>query len=622
MKAENENSACCELESPLAMTTAEPLVMPIEYRQEPQEKLIQSLDTESEEVCVAMEESSDRDAQISEPSLTSAALAAGDPIQTNVFYYLRSAMSRKCIDIDNKATTERTKCLQQGFRGASNQIWKLIKTAENYYQFVPWVAPTMRLTVLDGGDTQGGSVGIMTASATLTSQDWELTKSSRGNYVFRSRCSNGNKVLCVNGSNGGKDSGAPIIQYTYSDDDAWTNDEWQLEPYLYPNNKVEAGTNYCIKCAMSDKYLDVDNGGTGDGANCIQYHFNGQNNQIWFVTQSTTSGYYQLAPRHAKNMRLTVLGGDNAEGANVGLKTATAGLAAQDWKIEKSDRGNFLLWSRCSGNSKVLCVNGNQGWDDGGNVIQYSYTAVPDGWLNSQWVFEPFVYPYMEFDQGFFMHNSGYSEYGMKNALTKISDKMALILSREFGLKFHDVVCKMISSIADDCGCVFYNCEHGDAAACTNTYLTESDNIHQKNFYKLLTWYKKQGAYPNSLQTFWAGHPKCLQETDASGAIQHSYFGVGEKWVSRYYYNDHFILFNEELATNANYLIAYLLSAASQCYGCKNTVHSALCIMDPAVRKTDVYNAVMGEHPTQSSFWCPACRAESFNNISELSKTL
>lgn len=371
---------------------------------------------------------------------------------------------------------------------------------------------------------------------------------------------------------------------------------------------VRTQVNYCLRNAGSGLYLTTD--GAEVGANCTQRAFTGTLDQVWYFTQES-DGSWQMAPRSAPNRRLAVLSGGAAEGANVGVTTGKdTPEISQLWALSKNARGNYVVYSRCSNNSRALCVDPANAAAEGANVAQYAYSD--NTVLNDEWVAEPFIVPYMEYDQGYFMYHSGYSGLAIQERLNSIANEAFSILYGEFGLRPAPSVSEMIPSLADDCTNMLYVCRHG--GPCTNTYTGEEDARHHNNWPKQLYWYQARGRYDNGFHILWDGHRKC---TNASG--RHSYFALGEQYYYASVPLEPYIAMNLPLNVSSEQLVALMLRGISDIFGAQSTAHNSSCVADPNSNSQTIYNAVM--NGSQNSFWCSDCRARMLANIDKFSNS-
>jgi LysM repeat protein len=143
------------------------------------------------------------------------------------------------------------------------------------------------------------------------------------------------KVLDVQG--GSTDNGADIIQYHATGAD---NQLWQLVP--------ASGGYYQITSKHSGKVLDVKGGSTQDGAQVVQYQPTGGDNQLWnFV--SVGGDYYQIVAKHSARL-LDVKGVSRDDGALVTQYHAT-GADNQLWKLVPSQPSATTTYTVRAGDS-------------------------------------------------------------------------------------------------------------------------------------------------------------------------------------------------------------------------------------------------------------------------------
>lgn len=138
------------------------------------------------------------------------------------------------------------------------------------------------------------------------------------------------------------------------------------------------GQLYVIRSKNSGKALDVSWGSRDNGANVLQYTYNGYANQKWYLERKS-SGYYVIKSC-ASGKVLDVSGVSRDNGANV-QQWEYLGGANQEWSIENVN-GYYRIINRNSG--KALDVNGKSTADNA-NVIQWSY----NGGNNQLWSITP-----------------------------------------------------------------------------------------------------------------------------------------------------------------------------------------------------------------------------------------
>ncbi|RYD53873.1 MAG: hypothetical protein EOP83_22790, partial [Verrucomicrobiaceae bacterium] len=77
--------------------------------------------------------------------------------------------------------------------------------------------------------------------------------------------------------------------------------------------------------------LNVTNAGTSNGTN-VDIAADQNLNSQRFVLMGQADGYYEIAPKHASNMRVEVQGGLSANNTNIRIYTDN-NSAAQRWKL-------------------------------------------------------------------------------------------------------------------------------------------------------------------------------------------------------------------------------------------------------------------------------------------------
>ncbi len=126
---------------------------------------------------------------------------------------------------------------------------------------------------------------------------------------------------------------------------------------------VTLSGTYKLVNPQSGKVLDVDNGGTWDGAVVHLWSDDNGADQQWQPVQNTDGSYKLVNPNSGKV--LDVDGGNTADGTKVQL-WADNGSSAQQWYITQNTDGTVTLTNTNS--DKVLDVNG--GSSDNGTKIQ------------------------------------------------------------------------------------------------------------------------------------------------------------------------------------------------------------------------------------------------------------
>jgi len=144
------------------------------------------------------------------------------------------------------------------------------------------------------------------------------------------------------------------------------------------SSSFNSSTQYKLINRNSGKALDIAWGSQDNGANILQYTYNGYSNQKWYL-EPTGDGYYYIKSV-ATGKVVDVSGKSKSNGGDVIQWQKNYGTN-QQWKIESTGDGYYKLINRNSG--LALDVSGRTTADNG-DVIQWSYSG---GW-NQQWKIE------------------------------------------------------------------------------------------------------------------------------------------------------------------------------------------------------------------------------------------
>jgi regulation of enolase protein 1 (concanavalin A-like superfamily) len=134
------------------------------------------------------------------------------------------------------------------------------------------------------------------------------------------------------------------------------------------------GGRYAIVNANSGLAMEVQNGGTYNGAILQQNGFSGASNQLWDVSpvygQSLDVSYFSMQNvNSAKYANLFAY--SYADGSTIGQWTGP-GDALEQWYFQYAGNGDFYIRSRWS--NKCVSVSGGAG----GHVVQQTWAGTPD----------------------------------------------------------------------------------------------------------------------------------------------------------------------------------------------------------------------------------------------------
>lgn len=144
------------------------------------------------------------------------------------------------------------------------------------------------------------------------------------------------------------------------------------------DGQFDSNQLYMLRSKNSGKALDLYWGSSDNGANVLQYTYNGYNNQKWYL-KKLDNGYYVIE-NYASGKVLDVEGVSCNNGANV-QQWQYGGGANQEWSIIRVDD----CWKIINRNSgKALDVSGISS-EDNANIIQWDY----NGQANQLWEIIP-----------------------------------------------------------------------------------------------------------------------------------------------------------------------------------------------------------------------------------------
>lgn len=144
------------------------------------------------------------------------------------------------------------------------------------------------------------------------------------------------------------------------------------------DGQFDSNQLYMLRSKNSGKALDLYWGSPDNGANVLQYTYNGYNNQKWYL-KKLDNGYYVIE-NYASGKVLDVEGVSCNNGANV-QQWQYGGGANQEWSIIRVDD----CWKIINRNSgKALDVSGISS-EDNANIIQWDY----NGQANQLWEIIP-----------------------------------------------------------------------------------------------------------------------------------------------------------------------------------------------------------------------------------------
>ena len=170
---------------------------------------------------------------------------------------------------------------------------------------------------------------------------------------------------------------APTGSSNNSNNNNNNNNNYNNNQQSSSSGSFNAGQKYAIKSVNSGKALDVSWGSKDNGANVLQYTYNGYQNQKWYL-EKQSNGYYVIKCANS-NKVLDVAWGSKDDGANV-QQCEYYGNDAQQWELRKVGNSYAII---NKGSGKALDVSGKSKADNA-NVLQWRYT----GGANQLWNIE------------------------------------------------------------------------------------------------------------------------------------------------------------------------------------------------------------------------------------------
>lgn len=166
--------------------------------------------------------------------------------------------------------------------------------------------------------------------------------------------------------------------------------EGTIKPYLTVNYQtarpIEDGYYY-IKNKNSEKYLQIKNNATSNGAQIVQYDYHGEKYQQFKVTYES-DGYYTIRPMNVSGQTsvIDMVSDDNAniDGSDCQLYAYDSSYQRQKFMIRSAVGGGYQIGTKQSNGNKVLEVT-NSSYTNNEIVQIWTYS---DTRANDNWIFE------------------------------------------------------------------------------------------------------------------------------------------------------------------------------------------------------------------------------------------
>ena len=238
------------------------------------------------------------------------------------------------LDVSGAGTANFTNVWQYTDNGSQAQRWYIGTSADEGCCTIQ-ASTNKVLDVFGGISANQQNVQIYTSNNSAAAQQWKFVQLADqavikdGYYNIISLLSH-NCCLGIAGDSWINLANAELEKLTVGD----------AGEVFYIHNLGEG--YYSFESCLSGKVLDIYGNASSSGTNLDQYDSSGSEAQIFYVSNSSVSGYYTIAKGNLHTLAVDVSGGDTSEGTNVQMYTAN-GTAAQSWKFIPTDEPNVEL---------------------------------------------------------------------------------------------------------------------------------------------------------------------------------------------------------------------------------------------------------------------------------------
>jgi Ricin-type beta-trefoil lectin domain len=269
-------------------------------------------------------------------------------------FALSNRDSGRVLDVTGSSNQDSANVQQYGWNSSRGQRWRIESVGNNQVRIVN--AGSGKCLDVDRRATNAGANVSQYSCHNESNQLWRL---DRGNFFNQPTPRQAEinvpvapAVLGGAGSQRTQNNGAP----------------------LPPGRMLYSGM---IVSRASSRCVDVE-AQAGNQGNIRQWTCNGGDNQLWDV-YDVGRGEVAIVSR-ASGRVMDVQGGGTQNGANIGQYNWTGG-ANQRWRLDQASRGFSRIIS--AGSSKCVDLD-TKGSDDGANILQWECHGRP----NQEWRFE------------------------------------------------------------------------------------------------------------------------------------------------------------------------------------------------------------------------------------------
>lgn len=213
-----------------------------------------------------------------------------DEIDPDKTYYIKNVGSGKYLEVYNAGTSNNTNVGQWSFHGLPHQQFKL-EYSNGLYTIRPVHAPNTSVAVLNGTNSNGANIGIV--SGISSSSSWLIAEVYDGEYRIMSSSSEKTKVMAV--ENAGTSNGANVLQWYYNCD---STDYWAFEEVF------EEGIDYIHisnGCDSSQIHVNLSNVGTRRNDILASMQAWSQFPSVMSITENSLSTSYIYHENYTEN---------------------------------------------------------------------------------------------------------------------------------------------------------------------------------------------------------------------------------------------------------------------------------------------------------------------------------
>lgn len=280
-------------------------------------------------------------------------------------YYLKNEHQGKYLDVKDSAAYNGAKLQVHPFNGSLAQQWKVLANSNGTYKIVSMVNQAYTLDVTEGLSASGTRLQLWENNGNVNSQ-FQFTDTLGGPRRIAPAYASTMPLGIYDGADANMKDIAVQIEPTALLD---SGQYWTFEP-------VEG--IYYIKNRQYDKYLDVKDFQTYNGAELQAHPFNGSTAQQWRLGRNS-DGTYKITTAVNQNYSLDVANGVDADGARVQL-----------WENNTNINSKFKLTTMKGAWWIRGAFSSTRGLDvDAESSIKVHLWNLQMNSLNQQWYFIP-----------------------------------------------------------------------------------------------------------------------------------------------------------------------------------------------------------------------------------------